>query len=358
MARPSNNVPQMTARSRRGRSGAVAQPLTYEERLARRMLARRRVRRQRLGVLLATIATVAVIVVVVVVTSAGGGASSGSKTAGRPAAASRHARPRPVPQLPRGGRTLLPGHLIVAFYGIVGTSNVLGRTGDPEADAAAVGRQARAYRRFGRPVQPAFELVTTIASPAPGSDSSFSAGVDLATVQHYLEVAHRHKLLLILDFQPGRGEFLPEVRRYARFLVDPSVGVALDPEWKLTAAQVPDQVIGSSSAASINTVSAYLSRLVTMRRLPQKLFIIHEFRVSELPDRQNIRFRPGLATILQMDGLGPVAIKLTSYRNVMRGARGFHPGFKVFLRPSDDPVRLAPAQIMRLRPRPDYVSYQ
>lgn len=322
------------------------------------MLARRRVRRRRLGVLIATVAAVVVVVVVVVVAGAGGGASTGSKTAGRRGATGGGRRPTPVPQLPRGGRTLLPGHLIVAYYGIVGTSNVLGRTGDPEADAAALGRQARAFRRFGRPVQPAFELVATIASPAPGSDGTFSSGIDFATVAHYLNVAHRHKLLLILDFQPGRGEFLPEVRRYARFLVDPSVGVALDPEWKLTAAQVPDQVIGSSLAASINAVSAYLSRLVTARRLPQKLFIVHEFRTSELPDRQNIRFRAGLATVLQMDGLGPVAVKLGSYRNVMRGARGFHPGFKVFLRPVDDPVRLAPAQIMRLRPRPDYVSYQ
>jgi hypothetical protein len=304
-----------------------------------------------------SIATVAVVVVVVVV-SAGGRASPGSNTAGRRGATGGGQRPTPVPQLPRGGRTLLPGHLIVAFYGIVGTSNVLGRTGDPEADAAAVGRQARAYRRFGRPVQPAFELVTTIAAPAPGSDGTFSAAVDRSTVQRYLDAAHRHKLLLILDFQPGRGEFLPEVRRYARFLADPSVGVALDPEWKLTAAQIPDQVIGSSRAASINAVSAYLSRLVTTHRLPQKPFIIHEFRTSELPDRHNIEFRPGLATILQMDGLGPVAIKLKSYRTVMRGARGFHPGFKVFLRPVDDPVRLAPGQIMRLRPRPDYVSYQ
>ena len=83
----------------------------------------------------------------------------------------------------------------------------------------------------------------------------------------------------------------------------------------------------------VNAVSAYLSRLVIVHHLPQKLFVIHQFRLSELPDRHNIRFRPGLATVLQMDGLGPVAIKLDSYRQVMRAASAFHPGFKVFLRP-------------------------
>jgi len=285
------------------------------------------------------------------------GGSASRRVAGRPATIARRRPPKPM-LLPRGGRKLLPGHRIVAYYGIVGTSNVLGRTLDPEADAAGAERAARAFARFGRPVRPAFELVTTIASPDPGPDGTYSSPIATATLDRYVAAAHRHKLLLILDFQPGRGEFLPQVRRYGRFLLGPGVGVALDPEWKLTPSQVPDQVIGTASADAINAVSAYLSRLVIVHHLPQKLFIVHEFRLSELPDRGNIRIRRGLATVLQMDGLGPVATKLDSYRQVMANARAFHPGFKVFLRPSDDPVQMTPQQVMALHPRPDYVSYQ
>jgi hypothetical protein len=274
------------------------------------------------------------------------------------AAALRTAKRPPPPKLPRGGRTLLPGHLIVAYYGVVGTTNILGQTHDPEADAAGVERQARAYAHFGRPVQPAFELVTTIASPDPGPDGTYSSPVAPSLVARYLAAAHRHKLLLILDFQPGRGEFKPQVLKYSRFLLDPAVGVALDPEWKLTSDEVPDQTIGAASAASINAVSSYLSRVVARHRLPQKLFVIHEFRTTELPDRQYIVIQPGLGTVLQMDGLGPVPTKLDSYRRVMTHAAQFAPGFKVFLRPVDDPVLLTPAQIMALRPRPQYISYQ
>jgi len=247
---------------------------------------------------------------------------------------------------------------VVAYYGIVGTTNILGQTHDPEADAAGVQRRARAYARYGRPVQPAFELVATVASPDPGPSGTYSSPIDSGTIARYLRAAHRHRLLLILDFQPGRGEFLPEVRRYARFLLDPAVGVALDPEWKLTNDQVPDQAIGSSSSSAINAVSSYLSTLVYRHRLPQKLFIVHEFRLSELPDRQHIAFRPGLATVLQMDGLGAVAVKLAAYHQVMLGARRFFPGFKVFLQRSSDPMLLSPKQVMKLRPRPAYVSYQ
>ena len=287
--------------------------------------------------------------------AAAGGAPHGHRLAAEPG---RRPTPPPAILLPRGGRVLLPGHLVVAYYGIVGTSNILGQTDDPDADAAGVERAAHEFVPFGRPVQPAFELVVTIASPDPGPDGTYSAPIDVATLERYLHAAHRHKLLLILDFQPGRGEFLPEVRRYARFILDPAVGVALDPEWKLTVDEVPDQVIGSASATSINAVSGYLSSLVAEHRLPQKLFVIHEFRTTELPDRYNIRVRPGLATVLQMDGLGTVPDKLESYREVMKGARRFHPGFKVFLRPVDDPVRLTPDQIMALHPQPEYVSYQ
>ncbi|MDQ2759177.1 MAG: hypothetical protein M3Y17_01755 [Actinomycetota bacterium] len=262
---------------------------------------------------------------------------------------------RPAITLPRGGQTILPGHLVVAYYGIVGTSNILGQTHNPEADAAGVEREARKYAGFGKTVQPALELVATIASPDPGPQGTYSSPVADSTIERYLQVAHRHRLLLILDFQPGRGEFLPEVRRDARFLRDPSVGVALDPEWKLIGDQVPDQAIGSASAASINAVSSYLSALVARDRLPQKLFIVHEFRLSELPDRQRIAPRRGLATVLQMDGLGPVAVKLAAYHQVMQG---FFPGFKVFLRRSADPVLLSPNRVMKIRPRPAYVSYQ
>ncbi len=317
----------------------------------RSLRARRRHRRRRsLGGLLFLVAAATGLGVVV------GGSGQASRPSRR-ATQSRH-RPAPAIELPRGGRTILPGHLVVAYYGIVGTTNILGQTRDPEADAAGVQRRARAYARYGLPVQPAFELVATVASPDPGPSNTYSSPVDTATITQYLKAAHRHRLLLILDFQPGRGEFLPQVRRYARILLDPAVGVALDPEWKLTHDEVPDEVIGSSSSAAINAVSSYLSSLVDRHQLPQKLFIVHEFRLAELPDRQRIAVHPELATVLQMDGLGPLPVKLAAYHQVMQGALGLFPGFKVFLQPSNDPVALSPKAAMKLRPRPVYISYQ
>lgn len=320
----------------------------------RALIKRRRIRRRRAIAVLAALG-VAGVPGGVLLTQGGG--SRNRPQSHRLASTGAAAAPRVI-TLPRGGETILPGHLVVAFYGIVGTANILGQTHDPEADAAGVQRQARQYARFGASVLPAFELVATIASPDPGPQGTYSSPLGEATIVRYLRVAHRHRLLLILDVQPGRGEFLAQVQRLSRFLRDPSVGVALDPEWKLAGGQVPDQAVGSASAASVNAVSSYLAAIVARYRLPQKLFIVHEFRLSELPDRSHIVARPGLATVLQMDGLGPVALKLDSYHTVMRGARGFFPGFKLFLQRSADPELMSPRRVLALRPRPVYISYQ
>jgi hypothetical protein len=59
-----------------------------------------------------------------------------------------------------------------------------------------------------------------------------------------------------------------------------------------------------------------------------------------------------------MDGFGAVSDKLKSFRAVTRNASKFRIGFKLFLNHSDDPVLLSPRQVMALRPRPEYISYQ
>ncbi len=265
-------------------------------------------------------------------------------------------RPAALPQLPRGGRTLLPRYRVVAYYGAPGNAGlgVLGK-GTPDQAADAIEQRAAQYRPYGRPVQPAMELIATVAQGSAGPDGDYSAPVSHAAVQKYLDAAHRHKMLLVLDFQPGRGDFLPQVKQFAEFLTDPSVGVALDPEWKVGPAQKPARVIGHASAASINAVSAYLAGIVAAHHLPQKLFVVHEFTLRMLPDRQNITSHPQLATVFHADGHGSIASKQGVYA-ALNFPRSAGAGFKLFLR--EDPKLMTPAQVMALPRRPDLVTYQ
>ena len=262
----------------------------------------------------------------------------------------------PRPTLPGGGRTLFPNHRVVAYYGAAQTAalGVLGSAG-PDAIAARVQRRARDYSTRARPAIPAFELIVTIAHASPGRDGDYSGRTSDATVERYLRAARRAGALLILDFQPGRAPFLPQVKSYERFLREPDVGVALDPEWRVGPGQVPGRVIGQTNAATINAVSAYLSDLVKRHDLPQKLLVVHQFTRSMVVNRDQVVPRDGLAITFHADGFGSPALKRSTY-SVVRARKPFFNGFKVFY--TEDRGVMAPAQVLALEPPPDLITYQ
>jgi len=278
--------------------------------------------------------------------------TSASPTSARPATAAS----RPT-ELPRGGRQILGHYRSVAYYGGPDgpALGVLG-SAPPEQIAAAIERAAARFAGGRLPVQPAMELIASVAQGSPGRDGNYSATIPDRRVERYLAVAHRHHMLLILDFQPGRGEFLPQVRQFAAQLADPAVSVALDPEWKMAPGQVPGTVIGSASAASIDAVRDYLADLVATRHLPDKLLIVQQFTLAMLPDRQRITPRPGIELTFHADGFGTRPGKLATWRALDFPGRPFGAGFKLFLR--QDSELMTPAQVLALRPRPDVITFQ
>jgi hypothetical protein len=259
--------------------------------------------------------------------------------------------------LSRGGFTILGHYRLVAFYGTYGTAQlgVLG-SADPEDIADDIAARAADYAPYGEPVYPTMELIATVARATPGADGRYSTPIPADVVQHYLDVAHSHKMLLLLDIQPGRGEFLPQVELFEQFLRDPSVSVALDPEWKIGPGQVPATVIGSSSASSVEAVADYLSALVARYHLPDKLLMVHEFTPPMLPDRQAIAPRPGVEVAYHADGFGGQSAKLATWERLAFPGRPYGTGFKLFL--TQDTDLMSPEQVMALHPRPDIVTYQ
>jgi hypothetical protein len=265
--------------------------------------------------------------------------------------------PAPAPQLPRGGRTLFPNYRVIAYYGS-GEFPGLGVLGQKPAEqsAEAIVKQAAGYAPAGRQIMPAMELITTVALSSPGPTGTYSSNGNPDVVQRYLDVARKHKMLLILDFQPGQGEFLPQVKRFEKFLTQPDVGVALDAEWRMKKGQIPGKTYGSATAAEINGVSSYVAGLVKQNNLPEKLFLIHQFRLDMLPDRHNIVPREGLAMVFHADGFGPQKEKREVYAALKLPGAPFHIGFKLFYKA--DTGIMTPAQAMALRPQPDLITYQ
>jgi hypothetical protein len=266
--------------------------------------------------------------------------------------------PEPAPTLPRGGRSVLPEHRVVAHYGAPQAEalGILG-IGTPAAAGVRLQRQARRYAGPGRrPVLPAMELIAVIVNAGPGRDGKFRSRQRRAVILRYLAAARKARALLILDVQPGRSHFVTEARALAEFLVEPDVGLALDPEWRMAPGQFPGRVIGSVDAAEVNQVTEWLSGLVARRRLPDKLVVVHQFTDGMIRRRGGLRSRPGIDLVLNADGFGTASAKINTYRRVTRDRRGLHAGLKLFF--VEDTGLMSPAQVMRLRPPPELVIYE
>lgn len=285
--------------------------------------------------------------------SSGGGDRAGG-------VAARAARPATAaPQLPRGGRSIFPEFRVVAYYGAPQAAELgaLG-IGRPDAMARRLVRQARPYRAGGRPELPAMELIATIANAHPGRDGMYRTQQPDATIRRYLKAARRAKALLILDIQPGYADFLAEARRLERWLREPDVSLALDPEWKVPRGQVPGRVLGSVDAREVNAVSFWLADLVRRRRLPEKLLVVHRFTENMIVDESRLKSRPGIALTVNVDGFGDNVVKVAKYKDFAHPAKStrIHNGYKLFYR--EDPVTMRPGQVLRMRPRPELIVYE
>jgi len=272
-----------------------------------------------------------------------------------------------VPQLPRGGREILPSHRIVAYYGAPQDPElgVLG-TAPLNVSARRLEARAREFSRPGRPALPAFELIATLAQSAPGDDGMHRLRQTDATIARHLRAVRAAKGLLVLDIQPGRADFLDEVKALQKWLVQPDVSLALDPEWSVPAGVQPGSVIGSTDAATVNEVTDYLARIVRARNLPQKVLIVHQFTEDMVSDRNLTRGRPEVALISNMDGFGTPELKKGVYdrlsisqpanRRVRRTARDPYNGFKLFFR--EDSGLMSTQDVLALDPAPDVIVYE
>lgn len=251
---------------------------------------------------------------------------------------------------------IFDGRVLVAYYGTAGTGalGVLGET-SPAKAIARVKRAAAPFARNGLPAQPVFELIVTVADAHPGKDGDYNHDIRPAAVRPWVDAAREAGALLVLDIQTGRADFPSVAKRWEWALREPHVGLAIDPEWRMGPGQVPGRVIGSVSAWEVNLTSRWLEELTARRGLPEKIFMVHQFRSSMIRNIGAVRARPHLASVQHIDGFGTPGQKVATYRAVARPDL-FHMGFKLFY--DEDVRRMSAAQVLRIRPRVDFVSFQ
>ncbi len=260
-------------------------------------------------------------------------------------------------ELPGGGTQVFGGnHFLVAYYG-TGQTSALGVLGETSADTMdrRLHRAARPFRKPGQPVRHVYELIVTIADGHPGKDGDYSHDIPRSEIRRYIRAAHRNDALLLLDLQPGRTSFLETAKRWEWALRDPWVGLALDPEWRMGPRQVPAHTVGQVGASEVNRTSAWLARLTARETLPQKLFVLHQFRVDMVERIGRVKQRPELAMVQHVDGFGTPRQKLATYHAVARPGQ-FTMGFKLFY--DEDVRRMQSRAVHAVRPKVRFVSFQ
>jgi len=317
-------------------------------------------RRRRAAAITVLLAAVALVVLIGAALFGGGdGETSRAATASdEPGETRPKPTPTPPPELPGGGRRIFPDYRVVGFYGNPAADElgVLG-IGSTDAMVKKLRKQAKPYARKTRPVLPAMELITTIADADAGPSGKYRTRMPNKLISRYYKAARKADAILLLDVQPGQSDFFEETVRLKKWLSKPDVGLALDPEWRMRNGEKPGDVIGSVTARELNATTAWLDMLIEEKNLPQKLVVIHQFTLDMIRDRPKLKTRKNLAITLNADGFGSQEQKLEKYDAFTKGAaKRFSNGYKLFYK--EDTDLMTPAEVMRMKPRPDFVVYE
>ncbi|GAB3575318.1 hypothetical protein GCM10027445_37590 [Amycolatopsis endophytica] len=256
--------------------------------------------------------------------------------------------------------SVLDDHLLVGYCGAPG-SPALGRmTGDLQAASAQLRELIATYPR-GRPVVPVVELIATTVNSAPGPDGMYRSRASDDTIRRYLEAARAMDGQLLLDIQPGRADFLPEVQAFERWLTEPDVGVALDPEWAVEPGVEPGEEFGRTTGEELDGVATYLASLVARHGLPEKIMVYHQVAVSVVEDIAGLKRHSGVAVVNVVDGIGSAGAKKATWDMVMkRRPPHVNAGFKLFYQEDTrgGQALMQPEEVLALNPEPVYVVYE
>jgi hypothetical protein len=266
----------------------------------------------------------------------------------------------PAPELPGGGRTLFPARRLIGYCGTPGAPALGGLLGNLPRVTKSMKAFADKFPTDRKPLL-VFELIVVVVQSYEGADKKYRRRVDDSVVDDYLKAAREAEGILLLNIQPGQSDFMTELKHYEKYLHEPDVGVALDPEWAVKAKQKPGVYYGNATGAQINEIADYLAGIVKEDNLPEKALVFHQLNRYVVTDESVMVDHPGVVLIKSVDGLGPKHAKLLTYADLMKTmAPVVHPGFKLFL---DEDARIGghvmgPKEVMALTPPPEYVMVE
>ncbi|GAA4328734.1 hypothetical protein GCM10023149_32930 [Mucilaginibacter gynuensis] len=259
---------------------------------------------------------------------------------------------------------ILPFKRVVAFYGNL-FSKKMGILGElpPKEMLAKLKVEAKNWEKADpkTPVQPALHYIAVVAQGDGGKDGKYRYRMPFKQIDTVLYLAKKIDGIVFLDVQVSLSTIKDELPLLEKYLMMPQVHFGMDPEFSMKDGSKPGKRIGTYDAADINYVSGYLADLVKKYNLPPKILIIHRFTRKMVTNYQNIKLRPEVQVVMDMDGWGEPDLKLGTYRHFIFSEPVQFTGFKLFYKNDlkKEPHRmLTPAELLKYKPAPIYIQYQ
>ena len=259
---------------------------------------------------------------------------------------------------------ILPFKRIVAYYGNL-YSKKMGALGEytPKEMWQRLNAEIKKWEKADTltPVQPALHYIAIVAQGAPGKDGKYRARMPENQIDSVLNIAKMGNAIVFLDIQVGLSTIQAELPTLEKYLKMPHVHLGIDPEFSMKKGSTPGKKIGTYDAEDVNYASNYLAKLVKENNLPPKVLVVHRFTQGMLTNYQNIKLRPEVQMVIDMDGWGEPELKFGTYRLYIQSQPVQFTGFKLFYKNDlkKAPNRmLTPEELMTRIPKPIYIQYQ
>lgn len=210
-------------------------------------------------------------------------------------------------------------------------------------------------------VIPALHYIAITAQQSPGKGGNYRLRMPFHQIDSVLSMAKEIDALVFLDIQVGLSTLQKEMPEFEKYLKMPHVHFGIDPEFSMKGGQAPGKVVGSFDAADINYATEYLAKIVKENNLPPKILVVHRFTQAMVTNYKQIKLRPEVQIVMDMDGWGHQARKINTYKQFVYKEPVEFTGFKLFykndLREANSHV-MTPEEILKLKPQPIYIQYQ
>ena len=261
---------------------------------------------------------------------------------------------------------ILPFKRIVAYYGNFYSTHmgILGELPPDEMLKKLMGEVKKWQAADTHmAVIPAIHYIAVSAQSSPGKGNKYRMRMPFTQIDKAMELAKKINGIVFLDVQVGWSTLQDEIPQLEPYLRLPNVHLAIDPEFSMKdRSHRPGTIIGTYDAADINYATEYLAKLVRQYNLPPKILIVHRFTKGMVTNYKQIKLHPEVQFIMDMDGWGFPAKKVSSYHIAEVTEPVQFTGFKLFykndiLTPPWKTI-MKPEEVLKLYPMPVYIQYQ